>query len=280
VAGHLSADQRLRRLVEDVLVGAGFSEAYTWSLVADDPHPAAIRLPAPLTSEQAVLRTTLLNGLVEAARLNVDAGNEPIALFELARVYLPGSEQLPDERWRVGGIVEGGFARAKAAVETVYAALHLDLRTRRAVLPQLHPGKGAELDAGWVGELHPELLEGVWGVFELDLTTLFEPIPERVEYVDVISFPALQQDIAVTVAEEVEAGALQDAILAAGGEDLREARVFDVYRGEQVGDGRKSIALHLVFQSSGRTLSDQDVAAARAEIVAALGEQFEAELRA
>ncbi len=279
VAGHLSEDQRLRRLVEDVLVGAGFSEAYTWSLVALDPHPDAIRLPAPMTSEQAVLRTTLLTGLVDAACVNVAAGNSPIALFELARVYLPTGEQLPEERWHLGGIVQGGFTAARAAVETVYATLHLELRTRRTVLPQLHPGKAAETDAGWIGELHPALLDGEWGVFELDLATLFEPIPERIEYEDVIAYPSVHQDIAVTVAEEVEAGAIRDAIVEAGGIDLREARVFDVYRGEQVGEGRKSVAVHLMFQSSERTLSDDDAAAARGRIVAALATRFGAELR-
>jgi phenylalanyl-tRNA synthetase beta chain len=280
VAGHLSEEQRLRRLVEDVLVGAGFSEAYTWSLVASDPEPAAIRLPAPLTSEQAILRTSLLSGLIDAARVNVDAGNGPIALFELARVYLPTGGQLPEERWRVGGIVHGGFAPARSALETLYAALHLELRVRRALLGHLHPGKGGVTDAGWVGELHPALLDGEWGVFELDLATLFAPIPERIDYRDVITYPAVHQDIAVTVAEDVEAGAIRDAVLEAGGPDLREARLFDVYRGEQVGAGKKSVAVHLSFQSSERTLSDEDAAAAREQIVAALAEQFGAELRA
>ena len=279
VAGHLSEEQRLRRLVEEVLVGVGFSEAYTWSLVASDPHPDAIRLPAPMTSEQAVLRTTLLSGLVDAARVNVDAGNEPIALFELARVYLPTSEQLPEERWRLGGIAQGGFTAARSAVETLYEALHLDLRVQRAVLAHLHPGKGAETDAGWIGELHPVLLDGDWGVFELDLATLFAPIPERIDYQDVITYPAVRQDIAVTVAEDVEAGAIRDAVLEAGGPDLREARLFDVYRGEQIGAGKKSVAVHLSFQSSERTLSDDDAAEIRGRIVAALAERFGAELR-
>ncbi len=235
VAGHLTKNQRLRRTVEDVLVGAGFSEAYTWSLVARDPHPDALRLPAPMSGDQAVLRTTLLDGLVEAARVNVDAGNTPIALFELARVYLPTGEQLPDERWRVGAIVEGGFFSARGAVEALYDTLHLELRTRRAARPFLHPGKSAETDAGWLGELHPALLEGEWGVFELDLATLTEPVPDRILYDDVITFPALNQDVAVVVDDDVEAQALVDAVLEAGAPELRRAYVFDVYRGEQVG---------------------------------------------
>jgi phenylalanyl-tRNA synthetase beta chain len=280
VRGRLSKEQRLRRLVEDVLLGAGFSEAYTWSLQPHDPDPGAVRLPEPLSSEQAVLRTTLLGGLVDAAATNVDAGNEEIALFEVARVYLPTGEQLPDERWRLGGIAEGGFAVAKGAVETVHEALHLPLEPVRTTLPFLHPGKAAALPTGWVGELHPALLEGSWGVFELDLGTLFEPVPERVVFEDVITYPSLSQDIAVVVSEEVEAGALVAEARDAAGPELREARVFDVYRGDQVGVGKKSVALHLLFQSPDRTLSDGDAAALRERIVGRLGERFGAELRA
>ena len=280
VAGHLTPLQRFRRTVEDVLVGAGFSEAYTWSLTATDPDPAALRLPDPMSAEHAVLRTTLLHGLVEAARVNVDAGNEPIRLFEIARVFLPGGAELPEERWRLGGIVEGGFERARAAVEALYETLHVELDLRRASFDHLHPGKAALSDAGWLGELHPALLEGAWGVFELDLEALMAPLPERILYDDVITYPANRQDIAVAVDEDVEVGALVAAAREAAGAELREARAFDVYRGEQVGGGRKSVALRLVFQSPERTLTDDEVAVLRGGIVAALAERYGAELRA
>ena len=199
VAGHLSPLQRFRRIVEDVLVGAGFSEAYTWSLTATDPKPDALRLPDPMSGEHAVLRTTLLEGLVAAARVNVDAGTDGVRLFELARVYLPSGEQLPEERWRVGGIADGGWDAARAAVEALYEALHVALDVRRASFDHLHPGKAAETDAGWLGELHPALLEGSWGVFELDVEALMAPVPERILYDDVITYPANRQDIAVAV---------------------------------------------------------------------------------
>ncbi len=280
VAGHLTKEQRLRRVLEDVLVGAGFFEAYTWSLVGEDPETRALRLASPLSADQAILRTTLLRGLIDAASVNVAAGNEPINLFELARVYLPSPARLPDERWHVGGIAQGGFGPARAAVEAIYEALHLDLDVRRTALPFLHPGKAAETDAGWVGEIHPTLLDGEWGAFELDVGALIEPIPDRVLYDDVITFPSLRQDLALVVPEEVEAGVLVRAVAEAGGAEVREVRVFDVYRGAQVGDGQKSVALHVVFQSPERTLSDEDAATLRESIVAALAERFGAELRA
>jgi phenylalanyl-tRNA synthetase beta chain len=280
VRGRLTKEQRLRRVVEDTLVGAGLSEAYTWSLVASDPHQDAIRLPNPMTSDQAILRTTIVPGLVEAARTGVDAGSEDIALFEIARVYLASGERLPNERWRVAGVVSGGYGIVKGVVETLYSALGLELRVARTSHALLHPGKAAETEAGWLGELHPSLLEGSWGAFELDLETLFAGVPERIVYEDVITYPAVLQDIAVAVDEDVEVGALVDAAREGGGGLLREAGVFDVYRGEQVGAGRKSVAIHLSFQSPERTLTEEEATGARERIVALLVERFGAELRA
>ncbi len=98
-------------------------------------------------------------------------------------------------------------------------------------------------------------------------------------YEDVITFPPIREDIAVVVAEDVPAGSLVEAAREAAGAELREARVFDVYRGEQVGEGKKSVALALVFQSPERTLSDEDAAGLRGRIVALLAERFGAELR-
>jgi phenylalanyl-tRNA synthetase beta chain len=276
----LTREQRLRRLVEEVLVGCGCSEIYTTSLLPSDPDPNALALPTPLTSDQAVLRTTLLEGLVSTALHNVDAGNEDIRLFEIARVYLPPANPRPEERWRANGIVQGGFAKAKGIVETLHGALKLDLELERAQRPYLHPGKAAAFSGGWVGELHPERLEGEWGVFELDLEDLLTRVPERLVYEDVITFPALRQDLAFAVPEQVSAGELAAAAREAAGPELREMRPFDVYRGEQVGDGRKSIAFAVSFQSPERTLTDEDAAGLREKIVVALRERFGAELRA
>jgi phenylalanyl-tRNA synthetase beta chain len=233
-----------------------------------------------MTSDQAILRTTIVPGLVDAARAWLDAGRDDAALFEIARVYLPSGEQLPDEHWRVAGIVAGRYAVLKGVLETLYEALGLELRVERGSHALLHPGKAARTAAGWLGELHPSILEGTWGVFELDLDTLFTEVPERVVYEDVITYPAVLQDIAVAVDEDVEVGALVDAAREAGGGLVREARVFDVYHGEQVSSGRKSVAIHLAFQSPERTLTEAEATAAREAIVAALAERFRAELRA
>jgi len=278
--GRLTREQRLRRQVADVLVGCGFFEAYTYSLQADDPHPEALVLPEPLSELQSVLRTTLLHGLLGAARHNVNAGTEDVALFEIAHVYLPTGEALPDEPWRLGGIVRGGFYRAKGAVEQVFGALKLEPQFERAAHPFMPSPASAVVDGGWVAQLDPRLLDGEWAAFELDLAELFAHVPERVLYEDVITYPPVRQDLAFSVPEDVSAGELVAAAREAAGHELHEMRAFDVYRGEQVGPGRKSIAFAVTFQSPERTLSDDDAARLRNTVVEALRARFGAELRA
>ena len=277
--GRLTREQRLQRTIEDVLAGLGFCEAYTSSLVGSDPDERALRLPEPLSAEHALLRTTLFPGLLDSARRNLDAANEEIALYEIARVYLPSGETLPEERRRVAGILEGDFFRVKGAVEALYEALRIEPRFERGQNAFLHPGKAAALAAGWAGELRPDLLEGAWGGFELDLEVLFPAAPEQVLYEDVLTYPGVRQDLAFVVAEGVSAGDLAAAAREAAGAELREMRVFDVYRGEQTGEGRKSIAFRVLFQSAERTLSDEDAARLRVRITAALAERFGATLR-
>jgi len=278
--GRLTREQRLRRHVADVLVGCGFFEAYTYSLQADDPHPAALALPEPLSELQRVLRTTLLYGLVGAARHNVNAGIENVALFEIAHVYLPTSEPLPDERWRLGGIIRGDFFRAKGAAEQVFSALKVEPQFERARHPFMPSPASASVESGWVAQLDPRLLEGEWSAFELDLAELFARVPERVLYKDVITYPPVRQDLAFSVPEEVTAAELVAAAREAAGPELHEMSAFDVYRGEQVGAGRKSIAFAVTFQSPERTLSDEDATRLRTAIVDALTARFRAELRA
>jgi phenylalanyl-tRNA synthetase beta chain len=263
----LTREQRLRRVVEDVLAGAGFYEAYTWTFVP--PGEGRIELQEPQSAELAALRTDLSHWLVESAERNRNVGVESIALFELARVFLPSGEQLPHEPWHVAGITDAGFTGAKGAIETLYRALHVE--------PRFEPGTGREavLPEGTVREL-----TGGWGYFELDLDALFGRVPDVPQYEDVITYPAVKQDLAFVVDEAVTAGELVAAAHEAAGPELRELRPFDVYRGEQVGPGKKSIAFAAVFQSPERTLSDADAAAIRQHIVEALQSRFAAVLRA
>jgi phenylalanyl-tRNA synthetase beta chain len=279
--GRMTKLQRTRRTIQDTLAGFGYSEAYNTSLVPHELDPGAMRLLEPLSSEQEVLRTSLLEGLVASARRNAEAGNEDIALFELAHVYLPTGEQLPHEPWHVGGIVQGGFAVAKGAVEELYAAL--------AVEPSFEPvndirgrgrGRGAKTAEGWVLALRDPELPGDWGAFELDVDALVARVPEIVVYRDVISYPPVRQELAFVVDAALPAGELFAAAMDAAAPELREVRFLSDYRGPPISQGKKSIAFTVVFQSSDRTLTDEDAAGLRQRIIDAIERLFDAELRA
>ena len=274
--GTLTREQQLRRRVEDTLVGLGFAETYTPSLRPADE--TTWLLPEPISVDFTALRTRLLPSLVDAAMRNLDAGAAAIALFEVARVYLPAGE-LPDEHVRVAGIATGDFFHGKGVVEAVYAALKADPEFVRSEDRLFHPGKAARTAAGLVGELHPTLLEGTWCGFELDLDALFAESREPITYHDVITFPAVRQDLAVVVGEDVEAGAIVAAARDAAGAELGDIRVFDVYTGDPIPSGKKSVAFSVSFQSPVRTLTDDDARRLRGAIVARLGERFGAELR-
>jgi phenylalanyl-tRNA synthetase beta chain len=204
-------------------------------------------------------------------------------------VFLRGGDKLPDQPVHVAGVLAGegaGFFEAKGVVEALLAAARVErAEFRPADEPFLHPGRSAAVLDGFVGELHPEVaeaygLEGTVAVFELGVEGLRGPPREEVLYRDVTSFPPLRQDIAVVVAEDVPAGRVVEVVRSAGGEALARTEVFDVYRGPQVGEGRKSLALHLVFQAPDRTLTDAEADAVRARIVAALAAEVDGELRA
>jgi phenylalanyl-tRNA synthetase beta chain len=277
--GRLTKMQRLRRKIQDTLVAFGFSEAYTWSLLPEDAARDGVRLQEPLSSEQAVLRTSLLDGLVASARRNADAGNSDVALFELAHVYLPTQEHLPEERWRVGGICQGGFAYAKGAAEGLYSALGVEPRFEAAEDVVGH-GRGARTAEGWVLLVRDPELPGEWGAFELDVDELVARVPDVIVYEDVITYPAVRQELAFVLDADVPAADVFATAREAGAPELREIRFLSDYREPPIPPGKKSLAFSVAFQSADRTLTDEDAAELRGRVVEALHRRFGAELRA
>jgi phenylalanyl-tRNA synthetase beta chain len=234
-------------------------------------------LPEPISAELGALRERLIPSLVEAARTNRAVDVESVALFEIAHVY---PNEQGREPWHVAGIVDGGFAEAKWAVEQIYTALGVEPVFERTRALRLHPGKAAQTAEGWVGELHPAELEGEWGAFELDLDMLVAATAGTARFVDVSPYPELRQDLAFVVDDDVPAAELIATVREAGGELVRGVEFFDLYRGEQIPTGKLSIGFRIAFGSPERTLTDEDVAPVRTAIADALGKQFAAELRA
>jgi phenylalanyl-tRNA synthetase beta chain len=265
-------------------------------------------LQNPLSEEQSRMRPLLLPGLLDAARHNAAHGSSQVALFESAHVYWRSGplDSVPDgspggatpalERHHLGVLetqaAPGGwrseghgadFFTARALLEAVLGAAGVDWRAEAEAEPFLHPGRAASVMAGdrklgWVGELHPQVaaawdLDRTAAGFEIDIDAVVE-LTEGAErpYRDVTSFPAVLEDIAVVVGAETPAASVLEAVRSSGGALLASAEIFDVYRGEQVGEGQASLALRLTFRAPDRTLTDAEVAERRAAIESALGE--------
>jgi phenylalanyl-tRNA synthetase beta chain len=200
--------------------------------------------------------------------------------------------RLQPPSWGTGEPPRAGFFAMKAILGAVGDALRVDWTVEPATEPFLHPGRSARILAGgerepvgWIGELHPLVaraydLPDEAAAFELDLGRFIRHADAVPTYRDLTSFPALRQDLAVAVSDDVPAEAVVAVVRKAGGKLLADARVFDVYRGAQVGEGRTSLALALQFRAPDRTLADDDIAPVRDKIVAALRDQLGGELRA
>jgi phenylalanyl-tRNA synthetase beta chain len=306
-AGLLSHAQRVRRAAEDALVGRGLHEVVGWSF-ADPDLLERLRLPAghemrrvvrlenPLSDAQSIMRPTLLGSLLDAAAHNASRNGPDVAIFESGTVYRsPGADGRPvHEHHALGGLLSGALAprswrgvpaaadffAAKALLAALLDKLRVGWSVEPAAWPFLHPGRSAAVlvrgkALGFLGEVHP-LVAGAWDLertaaFAVDLGGVAAASPPVSAFRAYASVPPLRRDLAVTLPEEIPAACALERAREAGGEMLDEVSVFDVYAGEQVGEGRRSLALALTFRSLDRTLTDDDVAPVRERIVAALG---------
>jgi phenylalanyl-tRNA synthetase beta chain len=286
-------------------------EAERLRIPADDPRAQGVVISNPLSEDQSVMRTTLLGSLLDAARRNLARDTDRVTLFESGRVYLGGAiaaegplgGEFTGERTapfaephRLGALAVGApapgswrgeaepadFFALKGVLEGLAARLGFDTALEPAFESFLHPGRAAKVlvegrDAGWIGEVHP-LVCREWDLdmavgFEVAMAPLVEAACAGEEtFEDVTAFPAVFQDLAVVVPDEVSAARVREAVLVGGGELLRSAEVFDLFEGEQLGEGRKSLALRLEFRAPDRTLTDEEVASLREKIAAKLGE--------
>jgi phenylalanyl-tRNA synthetase beta chain len=313
-SGRLTPRQRLRRRASDVLAGQGLDEVVGWSFVSPDlatklrlPERPMVKLQNAMSSEQSLLRTTLLGSLLDNASRNRDRGAATVRLFEAGAVYLVGDEPLPDEPYHLGALLAGpvrpatwhaqsppavDFFAAKGVLAALLDALGADWAVEAVPEPApfLHPGQAARItvggeEVGWIGAIHPGIA-AAWNWseplagFELDLDAVAVQQQDWVpQYQDVTSFPEVREDLAVIVSESVSAADVVKVVREAGAPLLRDASVFDVYRGAQVGEGNVSLALRLTYRAADRTLTDEEVAAKRGKIARALDERLGGRVR-
>jgi phenylalanyl-tRNA synthetase beta chain len=305
--------------VRDLLVGAGLQETITYSMGNLDsfarltpggpaPNPDDyIQLANPLTPERAFMRRTLMTSLLETVRDNLRFVDR-VAIFEIGRVYWPREDEvLPEEprhlcitmtgprvirSWLDGTEETLDFYDLKGVVDALLAGLHIeDAAFAPLEHPALHPGRAAALsvagiEVGVLGEVHPTVGEA-YGLgerrvclAELNLEKLLATAGHLVQITPISMYPAVYEDLAIVVDESVPAVQVRDLIVQAGGAMLRKVELFDVYRGEQIGDGKKSLAYALTYQADDRTLDAKAANKIRSKIVRRLERELGAALRA
>ncbi|MGA2028189.1 MAG: phenylalanine--tRNA ligase subunit beta [Syntrophobacteraceae bacterium] len=308
--------QRARRDLKDLLAGAGFFEVINYSFISyesirrlryseGDPRLAPIRLKNPLSDEQAVMRTTLLPGLLQNARYNFDRRNENFRIFELSKIFLPAKDGLQaEEPHHLAGVVAGkrvsqalysdadvDYTDVKGVVEALCGFLRIDDAGfgAQSLPPWLDPCGSASVFAkgervGELGRVHSEVLEAYdlkrpIFAFRLDFDRLFAlkgPVPV---YKALPKFPPVPRDIALIADEKMPVEEPFDFICSLNEPLLESVEIFDIFRSDQIGTGKKNIGYRLTYRAEDRSLTDEEVNVLHAELIRKVTARFGISLR-
>ena len=313
--GVRTKEQKIEKKIEDVLVNNGLSEIYTYGFVGEKDLEKskireslienAIEITNPLSDEYKLMRPTTIPSMMQTLALNNNRKNQNVKLFDISRNYRningeveKGEVPLQENILTIGMYGDDvDFYTLKGLIENVLEASnvnHYDI-VKEKNNSSYHPGRCANLKVGTdviatIGEVHPEVLMNYdinkrCYLAELNITKVVKYSKQNKKYQEVPKFPAVERDIAIIVDEDVEVGAIEQAIvkkskrLLKGKKGLEEIKLFDIYRDEKLGEGKKSIAYSLIFRDKTKSLSDDEVNPVMEEITKELEEKFGATLR-
>ncbi len=314
----MSRELILERKAKDLLIQHGYHEVVTYSFTAplsldglslspDDPRRQCLPILNPLTADSCALRTSLIPGLMETARYNLSHKNANLRIFELKKVYLsaPEGERLPREVKYLTGLAMGmngeihwaspvretDFYDVKGCIEDLMEFLQVKEITfdRAEGIPYLHPGKSTKILLGGevlgvLGEIHPQTLShyeipGKAYLFEINFDRMVRGATEERKFQPLPKFPAVHRDLSLVVEDQLEVKKVEKAIRFLEQPFIDEVKLFDVYRGVPIPEGKKSISYRIRYQASDRTLTDDEVNQYHEKVIARLREVFKAELR-
>ena len=313
--GVRTKEQNIEKKIEDVLVNNGFSEIYTYGFVGEKDLEKskisqslidnAIEISNPLSDEYKLMRPTTIPSMMQTLALNNNRKNQNVKLFDISRNYRningeveKGEVPLQENILTIGMYGEDSdFYTLKGIIENVLEASnvnHYDI-VKEKENNSYHPGRCANIKVGLdiiatIGEVHPEVLMNYdinkrCYLAELNITKVVKYSKQNKKYQEVPKFPAVERDIAIVINEDIEVGAIEQAItkkskrLLKGKKELEEIKLFDIYRDEKIGKGKKSIAYSLIFRDKQKSLSDDEVNPVMEEITKELEEKFGATLR-
>lgn len=314
--GKKNKGQRVTDQIRNIMVSMGFSEVITYSfmnqknydllqLPAEDGRRNSVKIMNPFSDEQGVVRTMVLPGVLAAATRNMNRRNLNLSLFEIASGYSPvAGEKLPEEKPMLTALVSGAFNQGwngekvdkdfyylKGVLENMLSILKIDNMSvgTEKIEPFLHPGRACSVlidgeIVGYLGELHPlvaknyELPQKAI-VFELDLNRIITLTGREIVYEAISKFPAVEIDLAFVADRDLAAGEIEKAIIAAGGEYLKTVELFDIYQGDRIESGKKSLAYNLIFRAKERTLKAEEINEVVENIKEKLHRQYDIVLR-
>lgn len=310
--GALTDYQQKRRQVRRTLEGAGLYQATTYSLTSAEKAAQfaleareSIRLSMPMSEERSQLRLSIVPQLLEVVKYNNARQTDAVALYEIGSVFLKqDGEQLPQEKEHVAVAITGlweanvwqgekkavDFFVAKGVLEALFDTLGVtsQIDYRQAQIKDMHPGRTAEVllngdVIGFIGQVHPTVQKELdikeTYVFEVSFKALAEADVAPIAYQLIPRFPSITRDIALVVDAATKAGDIQKIIVEAGGSLLKEVSVFDLYEGDKMEEGKKSIAYSLKYFDPERTLTDEDMTKAHDQVLVAVKEKAGADLR-
>ena len=297
--GKLSDKLKIDEIARSVALYCGFSQGMTYSFESPKvfdklllPKESELRktvcISNPLGEDFSVMRTTPLNGMLTSLATNYNRRNKDVRLFEMGNIYLPKElpvTDLPDERMQftLGFYGEGDFFTMKGVVEEFLGQVGMDSQVEydaEAGKTFLHPGRQANIlykdtVIGYLGEVHPVVCENYdmktrAYVAVIDMPYVYEMADFEKKYKGIAKFPAVSRDISMVVPKEILVGQIEKVIKQRGGKILESYRLFDIYEGDQIEKGFKSVAYNIVFRAKDRTLEENDVAGAMKKILKGL----------
>lgn len=304
--GGLTDRQRAERQVGEVCRGLGYNEILTYSFIAPayynkirmpekDPRRNSIAILNPLGEETSIMRTTALPSLLETLARNNSHRNSSAKLYEVAKVYLPlEGQDLCDEKQFISlGGYGGGldFFQFKGAVETIFDSFHIQnvKYTAAHKNPSYHPGRCAVLSidgtvVGVMGQIHPLVCKNYnvdqpMFAAEIDFEALLAARPKAIHYQPLPKFPAVERDIAVVCDQRIPVSDLEDCIRRGGKGLIRDIQLFDIYTGNPIPEGKKSVAFALKLRHDDRTLTDAEADGDVKAVLSLLKEELDAVLR-
>ncbi|WBW50394.1 phenylalanine--tRNA ligase subunit beta [Peptoniphilus equinus] len=302
--GGRSQERNLEFRAKSVLLARGLNEFMTYSFVspknfdklalpAEHHLRASVKIINPLGEEYSIMRTTLVSNMLSVLAANIHNGNEKVGGFEFGNTFIPNGKTLPEEytKLAIGYYDLGDFYFLKDTIGTLLWQLGLDhFEVKRAEVSYLHPGKSAEIfvegmSLGVFGEVHPQVLENydikkAVYVAELDFYKLVSRAKTNYTFKPIAKFPSVKRDLAFVIDERVSAGDLEQVARDNAGALLETFEIFDIYRSEAIGKGKKSVAFSMVFRSPEKTLVDDEINPVVEAITQAMKATFDAQLRA